>query len=193
MVVVGALFSWFLFMKNGILVSWKLKWHLSKHWFLFTMLHAHYSWCEHYSDRVFHSRVEISGQFVHLGGPLSLERSESIVDLLKHAIQVSCLCSLCLSWNPRAAEKFGAPSIIVFSDLKHPWARHPNASTRCRSGGVGYSPAVPTVSVVASSTAAVSVSTRDQADSSKRAAGYSASATEAARVCGGPEIPHTEH
>ncbi|ETN77574.1 SH2 domain protein [Necator americanus] len=44
---------------------------------------------ENDSYRVLHSRVEISGQFAHLGGPLSLERSESIVDLLKHAVQIS--------------------------------------------------------------------------------------------------------
>ncbi|KAK5973909.1 hypothetical protein GCK32_001823 [Trichostrongylus colubriformis] len=40
-------------------------------------------------NKVFHSRVEVSGQYVRLGGPSSLERAESVVDLLKHAIQIS--------------------------------------------------------------------------------------------------------
>ncbi|XGW24646.1 hypothetical protein V3C99_006235 [Haemonchus contortus] len=42
-----------------------------------------------YSGKVYHSRVEISGQHIHLGAPFSMERPESIADLLKHAIQVS--------------------------------------------------------------------------------------------------------
>ncbi|VDM83833.1 unnamed protein product [Strongylus vulgaris] len=42
-----------------------------------------------HEDKVLHSRVETSGQYAHLGGPLSLERSESVVELLKHAVQVS--------------------------------------------------------------------------------------------------------
>ncbi|KHJ92594.1 SH2 domain protein [Oesophagostomum dentatum] len=49
---------------------------------LFTISYKH-------EDRVLHSRVEISGQYAHLGGPLSLERSESVVELLKHAVQIS--------------------------------------------------------------------------------------------------------
>ncbi|VDN20294.1 unnamed protein product [Cylicostephanus goldi] len=38
---------------------------------LFTISYKH-------ENKVLHSRVEISGQYAHLGGPLSLERSESI-------------------------------------------------------------------------------------------------------------------
>ncbi|KAK6050659.1 SOCS box, partial [Cooperia oncophora] len=49
-----------------------------------------YFWFILFLGKVYHSRVEISGQFVHLGGPFSLERSESLVDLFKHAIQISC-------------------------------------------------------------------------------------------------------
>ncbi|CAJ0595259.1 unnamed protein product [Cylicocyclus nassatus] len=49
---------------------------------LFTISYKH-------GNKVLHSRVEISGQYAHLGGPLSLERSESVVELLKHAVQIS--------------------------------------------------------------------------------------------------------
>uniref|UniRef100_A0A1I7X1L7 Suppressor of cytokine signaling 7 n=1 Tax=Heterorhabditis bacteriophora TaxID=37862 RepID=A0A1I7X1L7_HETBA len=49
---------------------------------LFTVSYRHL-------DKIYHSRVEICGQFVHLGGPLSLQRSGSVVELLQSVVQTS--------------------------------------------------------------------------------------------------------
>ncbi|KAJ1356109.1 hypothetical protein KIN20_013755 [Parelaphostrongylus tenuis] len=78
---------------------------------LFTVSYRH-------RDRVFHSRVEISGQFAHLGGPLSLERSESVVDLLKHAIQISYSHERDILMHRRGAEAEASEI-----QLRHPLSR----------------------------------------------------------------------
>ncbi|KJH44379.1 SH2 domain protein [Dictyocaulus viviparus] len=78
---------------------------------LFTVSYKH-------SDKVFHSRVEINGQYAHLGGPLSLERSESVVDLLQHAIHISYSHERDILMHRRGAEAEASEI-----QLRHPLSR----------------------------------------------------------------------